>query len=92
MDFIAEFTSAALSLPLKYFLIINIPPPSSLARHPRYNHYWIQVVCRVPEALGKAEKTLGNRYAECSTRRTTLAKNRAGEASTAHASCLLPPS
>ena len=32
--------------------------------------YWIQEVCRVPAALGEAQKTLGKGFAECYTRQT----------------------
>ena len=28
-------------------------------------HYWIQVLCRVPEALGKGYIALGKGFAEC---------------------------
>jgi len=36
--------------------------------------YWIQEVCRVPAALGEAQKTLGKGFAECYTRQTTFGK------------------
>jgi len=29
------------------------------------NHYWIQVLCRVPKALGKGQIALGKAFAEC---------------------------
>jgi len=33
-------------------------------------HYRKQSLCRVPQALGKAQKTLGKGFAECNTRQT----------------------
>ena len=37
-------------------------------------HYWIQVLCRVPEALGKGQIALGKVFAECGTRQRTHGK------------------
>ena len=38
-------------------------------------HYGIREVCRVPGALGKARKTLGNLFAECCTQQPTHDKD-----------------
>jgi hypothetical protein len=43
-------------------------------------HYWKQVLCRVPEALDKALKTLGKGFAECDTRQRRLGKQCIGKA------------
>ena len=51
------------------------------------NHYRTPWVCRVPETLGKRQKTLGKWFAECNTWRTALAKNSDGKAN--FAECLL---
>jgi hypothetical protein len=37
-------------------------------------HYWNQVLCRVPEALGKGHFALGKAFAECRTRQRALGK------------------
>jgi hypothetical protein len=37
-----------------------------------YNHYQNRRLCRVPEALGKALKTLGKGFVECRTRQRGL--------------------
>jgi hypothetical protein len=37
-------------------------------------HYRKRALCRVPEALGKALKTLGKGFAECDTRQRRLGK------------------
>ena len=44
------------------------------------SHYWIQVLCRVPEALGKGQIALGKAFAECGTRQRTHGKNLIGKA------------
>ena len=46
----------------------------------KVNHYRTPWVCRVPETLGKRQKTLGKLFAECNTRRIALAINSAGKA------------
>ena len=33
-----------------------------------YPRYWIQVLCRVPEALGKDQISLGKTFTDCGTR------------------------
>jgi hypothetical protein len=38
------------------------------------SHYRKRALCRVPEALGKALKTLGKGFAECDTRQRRLGK------------------
>jgi hypothetical protein len=38
------------------------------------SHYRKRALCRVPEALGKALKTLGKGFAECDTRQRMLDK------------------
>jgi len=38
------------------------------------SHYWIQVLCRVPEALGKGQIALSKAFAECGTRQRTHGK------------------
>ena len=43
-------------------------------------HYWIQVLCRVPEALGKGQIALGKAFAECGTRQRTHSKKLIGKA------------
>ena len=43
-------------------------------------HYWIQVLCRVAEALGKAQIALGEAFAECGTRQRTHDKKLIGKA------------
>ena len=43
-------------------------------------HYWIQVLCRVPEALGKGQIALGKAFAECDTRQRTHGKKLIGKA------------
>jgi hypothetical protein len=43
-------------------------------------HYRKRALCRVPEALGKALKTLGNGFAECDTRQRRLGKQCIGKA------------
>ena len=43
-------------------------------------HYWIQVLCRVPEALGKGQIALGKAFAECGTRQRTHGKKLIGKA------------
>jgi len=50
-------------------------------------HYWIQVLCRVPETLGKGQITLGKAFAECGTRQRTHGKKLIGKA--LFAECLL---
>jgi hypothetical protein len=37
-------------------------------------HYRKRALCRVPEALGKALKTLGKGFAECDTRQRSLCR------------------
>jgi len=44
------------------------------------HHYWIQVLCRVPETLGKGQITLGKAFAECGTRQRTHGKKLIGKA------------
>ena len=34
----------------------------------RNTHYWKQSLCRMPQALDKAQNTLGKRFVECNTR------------------------
>ena len=51
------------------------------------NHYWIQVLCRVPKALGKGQIALGKAFTECGTRQRTHGKNLIGKA--LFAECLL---
>jgi hypothetical protein len=41
-------------------------------------HYWNRAFCRVPEALRKAWKTLGEVFAECDTRQRELDKQYIG--------------
>jgi hypothetical protein len=41
-------------------------------RYVLHNHYRSRRLCRVPEALGKALKTLGKLFAECRTRQRGL--------------------
>jgi hypothetical protein len=43
-------------------------------------HYRKRALCRVPEALGKADKTLGKGFAECRTRQRRLGKQCIGKA------------
>jgi hypothetical protein len=43
-------------------------------------HYRKRALCRVPEALGKAVKTLGKGFAECRTRQRRLGKQCIGKA------------
>jgi hypothetical protein len=43
-------------------------------------HYRNQSLCRVPEALGEALKTLGKGFAECDTRQRRLGKQCIGKA------------
>jgi len=50
-------------------------------------HYWIQVLCRVPEALGKGYIVLGKAFAECGTRQRTYGKKFNGK--DLFAECLL---
>jgi len=50
-------------------------------------HYWIQVLCRVPEALGKGYIALGKGFAECGTRQSTHGKKLIGKA--LFAECIL---
>ena len=50
-------------------------------------HYWIQVLCRVPEALGKGQIALGKAFAECGTRQRTHSKKLIGK--DRFAECLL---
>ena len=50
-------------------------------------HYWIQVLCRVPEALGKGYIALGKAFAECGTRQSTHGKKLIGKA--LFAECIL---
>ena len=42
-------------------------------------HYRKQLLCCVPQALGKAHKTLGKGFAECNTRQTAHGKYSAGK-------------
>jgi hypothetical protein len=42
-------------------------------------HYRNQSLCRVPEALGDALKTLGKGFAECDTRQRSLGKDCIGK-------------
>ena len=51
------------------------------------SHYWIQVLCRVPEALGKGQIALGKAFAECGTRQRTHGKKLIGK--DLFAECLL---
>jgi hypothetical protein len=46
----------------------------------RIPHYRKRVLCRVPEALGKALKTLDKSFAECGTRQRRLGKQCIGKA------------
>jgi len=43
------------------------------------DHYRNQQLCRVPGTLGKAPKTPGEGFAECSTRRSALGKQILGK-------------
>ena len=43
-------------------------------------HYRTRVLCRVSQTLGKGQKTLGNFFAECSTRRSAHGLSFTGEA------------
>ena len=43
-------------------------------------HYRTRVLCRVSQTLGKGRKTLGNFFAECSTRRSAHDLSSTGEA------------
>ena len=43
-------------------------------------HYRTRVLCRVSQTLGKGRKTLGNFFAECSTRRSAHGLSSTGEA------------
>jgi hypothetical protein len=45
-----------------------------------HTHYRKRVLCRVPEALGKALKTLGKTFVECHTRQRRLGKQCIGKA------------
>ena len=51
------------------------------------SHYWIQVLCRVPEALGKGQIALGKAFAECGTRQRTHGKKLIGKALFAECMC-----
>ena len=51
------------------------------------HHNWIQVLCRVPEALGKGLIALGKAFAECGTRQRTHGKKLIGK--DLFAECLL---
>ena len=50
-------------------------------------HYWIQVLCRVPEVLGKGYIALGKAFAECGTWQSTHGKKLIGKA--LFAECIL---
>ena len=50
-------------------------------------HYWIQVLCRVPEALGKGQIALGKIFAGCGTRQRTHGKKLISK--TLFAKCIL---
>ena len=50
-------------------------------------HCWIQVLCRVHEALGKGQIALGKAFAECGTRQRTHGKKLIGK--DLFAECLL---
>jgi hypothetical protein len=52
-----------------------------------YNHYRSQLLCRGPQALGKASKALGKAFAERSSRQSALGENPIGKAFFAE-SCL----
>jgi hypothetical protein len=41
-----------------------------MRHHLEPTHYRTSVLCRVPETLGKAQKTLGNKFAKCGSRRS----------------------
>ena len=43
------------------------------------SHYWIQALCRVPNALGKGYFALGKAFAECSTRQRASGKKSVGK-------------
>jgi hypothetical protein len=49
-----------------------VPNTAALPLMPVVPHYWNRRLCRVPEALGKALKTLGKLFAECRTRQRGL--------------------
>ena len=49
----------------RVILLIHGPPVDM-------RHYWISLVCRVLQTLGKALKTPSKGFAECSTQQTTL--------------------
>ena len=56
-----------------------------------YFHYRKQWVCRVPQALGKDQQTLGKRFAECNTRQTAHGIYSVGRAfSIGHSTNTLP--
>ena len=44
------------------------------------HHYRTRVLCRVSQTLGKGRKTLGNFFAECSTRRSAHGLSSTGKA------------
>ena len=44
------------------------------------HHYRTRLLCRVPQTLGKGRKTLGNNFAECSSRRSAHGVSSIGEA------------
>jgi hypothetical protein len=44
-----------------------------------FYHYRKRALCRVPEALGKAPKTLDKRFVECRTRQKRLGKQYIGK-------------
>ena len=56
-------------------------------RRQSYYHYWIQVLCRVPESLGKGYIALGKAFTECGTWQSTHGKKLIGK--TLFAVCLL---
>jgi len=61
--------------------------PRATASPGKACHYWIQVICRVPEALGKGYIALGKAFAECGTRQSTHGKKLIGKA--LFAECIL---
>jgi hypothetical protein len=52
------------------------PLPDSLDE---INHYWSRLLCRGPQALGKASKAFGKAFAEHSSRQSALSKNLIGK-------------
>ena len=54
-------------------------PPITWALFFSYSHYWIQALCRVPNALGKGYFALGKAFAEGSTRQRASGKKSVGK-------------